>query len=250
MSESAHLACLLVKSALNRESSSPPWTLFQVFHRVGLPPVKRRESPLQLDVPIKPVAPCFVEVVGREALADMLQLPAGWADRIDHGHARLLGCATAFFHIAGRARARDILPSGFSSQTARDHMIESQILLAAAILAGEAVAQEQVEAGESRKLALLHILAQRDHRGNLHIERRRMHFAVIAFDNVDPVEEYRLDRGLPRPQAQRVIRQGCVVSIQDERRAACQIAASIFIGAFELRRLINQFSFEHVGAPS
>ena len=66
-------------------------------------------------------------------------------------------------------------------------MVKRQVLRAATILALKAVTQKDIETREGGKLALLHVLPESDNRGNLHIERRRMHFAVIAFDDVDPV---------------------------------------------------------------
>ena len=84
-------------------------------------------------------------------------------------------------------------------------MVKGQLLPAAAILAGKAISQKQVEAGEGRKFAGLHILPQSDHAGYLHIQRWRMHLPVIAGDHIHPFKEDRLDRGLPGPQAERII---------------------------------------------
>src|SRR5258705_10164906 len=47
-----------------------------------------------------------------------------------------------------------------------------------------------------------------------------MHLALVMGDDVDPLEEHGLDRGLPRPQAQRIIRQRRVIGVEDQRRAA------------------------------
>src|SRR3546814_14397348 len=41
------------------------------------------------------------------------------------------------------------------------------------------------------------------------------------------LEEYRLDRGLPRPQAQRVIAQRRIVGVEDERGTAIGMAGKI-----------------------
>ena len=121
---------------------------------------------LQLDVPVEPVAPRFVEVVGREALAVLLQLPAGRPDGLQHQfHSRLFGRPSALLHVARRAGGDDVLPCGLAAEAARDDMVEGQVAGAAAILAGEAVAQEQVEAGEGGKFAGLHVLLERDYGG-------------------------------------------------------------------------------------
>src|SRR3546814_8195229 len=56
---------------------------------------RRRGQPrsrLQLDAPIQPVAPGFVQVIGREAAAMFLELPARRPDRRDvERHPRLFG---------------------------------------------------------------------------------------------------------------------------------------------------------------
>ncbi len=160
----------------------------------------------QFDVPVQPIAPRFVEEVGRKALSASLQLPVGRPDWLaQHIHMRLLGRAPALLHIAGRASREDVLPRCLPAEPARHYVIECQALRAAAILAGEPVAQEQVEAREGRELAGLHILPQRDDRRDRHIERRRVNCTVIAFDHIDPLKEHGLDRGLPWPKAERII---------------------------------------------
>ena len=65
-------------------------------------------------------------------------------------------------------------------------MIESQVVchpIDAAILALEAVAQEHVEARERRVARRLHIGLERDDRGQAHLERRRVHDAVVFLDD-------------------------------------------------------------------
>src|SRR6478736_6232759 len=115
---------------------------------------------LQLDVPVEPVAPGFVQVVRRELLAVLLQLPAGRADRMHQRvHARLLGRAAALLHVTRGAGGEDVLPRRASAEPAGLDVVESQVLLAAAVLAAEAVAQEHVEAGERRELARADILS-------------------------------------------------------------------------------------------
>src|SRR3546814_17454446 len=76
---------------------------------------RRRGQPrsrLQLDAPIQPVAPGFVQVIGREAAAMFLELPARRPDRRDvERHPRLFGGPPALFEIARRAGGDDILPT-------------------------------------------------------------------------------------------------------------------------------------------
>src|SRR3546814_11311958 len=111
--------------------------------------------------------------------------------------------AAALLQIARRTGGGDILPARPPAQPARDHMVEGQFLARPAILAGEPVAQEQVEPGEGRMLRRLHILAQRDDTGDRPRPRRRPDTELVILDDGDAVEEYSLYRGLPRPQAER-----------------------------------------------
>lgn len=160
----------------------------------------------QFDVPIEIVPPCLVQVVWRECLAVLLQLPARGSDRLGkEAHMRILRCAPALFHIAWRASRNDVFPRGLAAHPARNHVVKGEVLPAPAILALEVITQKQIEACECGKLARLHILPQGDHARNLHIQRGRVHLAVIAGDNIHPVEEHRLDRRLPGPKAQGVI---------------------------------------------
>src|SRR3546814_9059311 len=76
-------------------------------------------------------------------------------------------------------------------------------------------------------LRRLHILPERDHARDRHRRRRRMNLALVILDDRHAVEEYRLDRGLPRPQAQRVIAQRRIVGVEDERGTAIGMAGKI-----------------------
>src|SRR3954470_19762473 len=133
-------------SALRSGSSSSPGS-------TGGTGSRAEPSGLQLDVPVEIVAPAVVEVVGREGAAVLLQLPAGRAERAAADlHVRLLGRAAALPEVAGRAGGGDIVPGGAAAERARQDMVEGQLPGVAAILAREAVAQEQVEPGECREL--------------------------------------------------------------------------------------------------
>lgn len=176
-------------------------------------------SRLQLDIPIKPVAPAFVEIVGREAAAVILELPACRADRLQRQcHVRLFGGAAAFPEVARRAGGDDIVPGRPPALRAGNDMIEGEVAGVAAILAGEAIAQEQVEPGESGILRRPDKLLERDHRGQLHRHVRAVDLALIMLDDVDAIEENCLDRGLPRPEAQRIIAQRGIVRVEHESR--------------------------------
>ena len=71
-------------------------------------------------------------------------------------HADLMRQPSALEQIARRAGGDDVFPRRASAARARDHVIEGQVVVVAAILALEAVAQEQVEpreGGIARRLA-------------------------------------------------------------------------------------------------
>ena len=151
----------------------------------------------------------------------LLKLPAGRAERAAADvHVRLARGAAALPEVAGRAGGGDILPGGAAALGAGQDMVEGQLARVAAILAGEAVAQEQVESGEGRMLAGAHILPERDHARQLHRPARAVHLALIGGDDVDPFQKDRLDGGLPRPQAERVITERRIIRVEDERGAA------------------------------
>ena len=150
-----------------------------------------------------------------------LQLPVGRADGRDvQRHARLFRRTSALFQVARRTGGGDVFPGRPATLRARNDMVERQVAARAAILAGEPVAQEQVEPGEGGKLRRLHELLQRDHRRQLHRHRRAAYFAFVMRDDVDAVEEHRLDRGLPRPDRQRIIGKRRIVRVQHERGAS------------------------------
>jgi len=112
--------------------------------------VQNWRSSLEFYIPIEPVAPCVVQVIGREAFALILQLPACRADWLDMElHMRLLWGAPAFFEVARRAGRRNILPGRTAALCARNDMIERKITSNATILALELVTQKQVESGKS-----------------------------------------------------------------------------------------------------
>src|ERR1700748_1027624 len=97
-------------------------------------------------------------------------------------------------------------------------MIEGEVVAVAAILAGEAVAQEDVESCESRMGRWLHERFERNDARQLHLEGWTVHRAIVIRDDVHAFEEYRLDRVLPGPQRQRVIAQRPKVSVEHQGR--------------------------------
>src|ERR1700744_470647 len=133
-------------------------------------------------------------------------------------HPRLLRCQVALAQIARRARGDHILPRRLSALAARDDVIEGEIVICRAILADEAVAQEHVESREGRMRGRLDEGFQRHNAGQLDLERGTAHRAVVMLDDIDAVEEHRLDRVLPRPKRQRIITERPEVRVQYQYR--------------------------------
>ncbi|MET3161327.1 hypothetical protein ABIF34_008352 [Bradyrhizobium japonicum] len=124
----------------------------------------------------------------------------------------------ALAQITGRARRDHVLPGGLATLAARDDVIEGEIFGRAAILAGETIAQEDVEPGEGGVGGRLDEGFERDHARQLHFQRGTSDRLIVMRDDVDAVEEHRLDRVLPRPQRQWVVTQRPEVRIQHQHR--------------------------------
>ena len=103
-------------------------------------------------------------------------------------------------------------------------VVEGQVIAVAAVLAGELVAQEEVEAGEGGGARGLHVVLEHDHRGYSELDRRRVHQRVVFGHDHHPVEDRRLDRLLPRPERQRQVGERAEVGVQDQRRMVAQPA--------------------------
>ena len=97
-------------------------------------------------------------------------------------------------------------------------MVERQVVVGAAILAREPVAQEHVEPREGRVAGRLDVALQRHDRGQLHRERGAAHRHLVFGDDVHPLQENRLDRILPGPQRQGVVAERPVIRIEDQCR--------------------------------
>src|SRR5216684_7378859 len=106
-------------------------------------------------------------------------------------------------------------------------MVEGQLVRgarAAAILAGEAVAQEHVEPGEGRVARRLHIFLEGDDARQAHLARGAAHIGVVMVDDVDALEKHRLYRVLPRPQRQREIAERTKIRVEHKGWTAIERA--------------------------
>ena len=107
---------------------------------------------LELGVPVEIVEPALVQIVRREQPAVAVQVRARSAGTAS---ATATCCASAgvmlpLLQIAGRAGGDHVAPGRVAAARARQQMVEGEVVARAAILAGEAVAQEHVEPREGR----------------------------------------------------------------------------------------------------
>src|SRR6266853_1062010 len=181
---------------------------------------------LEFGIPVEEVAPAVVQEIGRGAAAVLLQQMSRRLHRRVTGiHAAFPGYAIALEQIAARAGRDDVLPGGAPAARARHDVIERQIVgreVVAAILADEAVAQEHVESREGRTPRRRNVFLERDDAGQPHLEGGAAHDAVVKRDDVDPVEAYRLDRLLPRPQRQGEVAQRTEIRVEHQRRTVIE----------------------------
>ena len=113
-----------------------------------------------------------MQIVRREQPAVAMQLMHGRRERrLPRKHPRLLRRQIALAQIAGRAGRDHVLPGGLAAFAARDDVIEGEVVVRRAILADEAVAQENVEPGEGGMGRRLDEGFQRHHARQLDFER-------------------------------------------------------------------------------
>src|SRR5450631_831563 len=142
----------------------------------------------------------------------------GCERQLPRKHPRLLRRQVSLAQIARRTCRDHVLPRGLAALAARDDVIEGEVVVGRTILADEAVAQEYVEPGEGGMRGRPDEGFQRHHARQLNLERRAAHRAVVVLNDIDAVEEHRLDRVLPRPERQRVITERPEVRIQHQYR--------------------------------
>src|SRR4249919_265328 len=124
---------------------------------------------IQLAVPIQEVAPALVQVAGREGAAVLLQFLRRRLDRRAlHVHADLAQQPVALQEVARAAGSHDVGPGGAAAARLRHDMVEGELVgreVAAAVLAVETVAQEDVEPREGRPPRRRHVFLERNDAG-------------------------------------------------------------------------------------
>src|SRR6185312_2004246 len=108
----------------------------------------------ELGIPVEEVAPALMQEVRRERPAVLLkQAGARLAGQVARIHAALARQPVALEQIAARAGGNHVFPDRAAAARTRHDVIEGQVVrreILAAILAGEAVAQKDVESREGR----------------------------------------------------------------------------------------------------
>ena len=97
-------------------------------------------------------------------------------------------------------------------------MIKRQVFFVVAVLAGKAIAQKHVEAGEGWIERRLDVGLERNNARQLDFETWASNGAIVFGDDVDAIKEHSLDRFLPAPERQRVVAQWPEVGIQNQGR--------------------------------
>jgi hypothetical protein len=164
-------------------------------------------------------------MVGRELAADVLELLGRRAEGLAaQGHACLLQRLRTLVEVAVPAGRDDVLPGGASAPRSGHHVVECQMVAIAAVLAGELVTQEQVEAGEGGGPRGLHVFLEHDDRGDPERDRGRVDKRVVLGNHHDPFEHGGLHRLLPRPERQRQVGERPEVGVEHEGRVVAQPA--------------------------
>lgn len=159
---------------------------------------------LQFRIPVEIVSPAFVQEVGRIGAAIQLQLDGGGLQWLaDREHFAFLGQVIALQEVAVLAGGADVFPGGGAAAGFRDNVVEGQFMGAVfgpAILAGPAVAQENVKPRKGGPRLGLHIFLQRNDAGDLHLKTGGTNNSIVFGYDADTVEEHSLDSFLPRPE--------------------------------------------------
>ena len=160
----------------------------------------------QLGIPVQIIHPAFMKMVWWEFSPIIVQFVNGRLEwHLPGLHVGLRGHPPAFTQITGRARGHNVLPRCLPAVAAWHQMVKCQIFCSAAILAFKVITQEHVKPRKCRVHGRLDVFLEADNTWNPHGKRGRVHLGIIFCNDVDPVEEDRLDRILPRPERKRIV---------------------------------------------
>ena len=122
---------------------------------------------LQFRIPIEIIHPAFVQMVGWEEATVVVEFEHGGLERDLVGvHADLGAGLVGLAQIAGAAGCDHIFPSCLPAFGAGDQMVKGEIIFRAAILAGELIAQKDVEPSEGWIAGGFDVVLKRDHAWN------------------------------------------------------------------------------------
>ena len=116
-------------------------------------------------------------------------------------------------------------------------MVKREVVSAAAILAGESIAEKNIKAREGWPAGSFDVCLEGNDGRQPHLERGAANRTLIYGDDIHTLKAYSFDSVLPRPQRQGVIAQRSEVSVQHERWAA-------------LRRYLRLEVNRQIGHPS
>ncbi len=94
-------------------------------------------------------------------------------------------------------------------------MIERQVGMIAAILAGELVTQKNIEPREGRVARGLYVSFERHNRRQFERGTGAVDNSVIFRNDIHPVQKHRLDGILPRPQRKGIVTQRPEIGIEN-----------------------------------
>src|SRR5262249_62272783 len=118
-------------------------------------------------------------------------------------------------------------PSASAAAGTGQQMIEREVIVGTAILAGKPVAQKHVEPSEGRIGRWFHKCLERNDAGQQHLEARAAHRLLVIGHDVNSVQEYRLDCVLPAPQRQWIVAQRAKIRVEHQGRPTVMSRMSV-----------------------
>src|SRR5262245_50353906 len=107
----------------------------------------------------------------------------GGIGRLPREHARLLRRQIALAQVTGRAGSDDVFPGGLAALASGNDVIEGEVFRRGAVLTVEAVAEEDVEAGEGGVGGRLDEGLERNDAGQSDLEAGTSYRTVVVLDD-------------------------------------------------------------------
>lgn len=169
---------------------------------------------VKFSIPVEKIEPRVVQIIGRELAPVVSQFfGKGLARRLAQSEAHLPERSGPFGKITATARSDDVFPTGHPPAGARDHVIKRQITRRATVLARKPIPQKKIKAREGHALLGFYEFSEDNDRRDLDLCGGASDDFVVFGNDIHPIKERRLDRILPRPKRQRVIREWSVIRV-------------------------------------